>query len=1454
MQNRHPFLRGCLAAAAFLFLSFAISAQTGNVQPRITAAVSESQLTTLSGNTHPYARRQFDRGAAPDSLPMQRMLLVLKRNPAQEATLDTLMEQQQDPSSSNYHAWLTPQQFGQQFGPADADIQTITLWLESHGFTVNRVSNGRTVIEFSGTAGQVRDAFHTEIHQYNVSGENHWANSSDPQIPTALTPVVAGIDSLYNFPRQAMHYVGGELVLSKKTRKFETASPSLMTFGGLQCGVQKACYGMSPYDFAKIYNVAPLWSTSPTPIDGTGVTIAVVGESDVSVQDIRNFRSIFSLPASDPQVIVDGADPGMVQGDETESDLDLEWTGGVAKGATIDFVISQTTEASLGVDLSAQYIVDNNLAPILSESYGICELFLGSAGNQFYNQLWQQAAAQGITALVATGDSGSAVCDRNAGTNGPAEFGLSVSGFSSTPYNIAVGGTDFNDLTNASTYWSATNSVPPGAPAGTPATVSALSYIPETTWNNTCTNAVFGNLLGYSPSAETNCNNQQLESNGFDVPVGGSGGKSNCINGSGQTTSSCTQGHAKPAWQTALTPADGARDVPDVSMMAAVASPSGAFYLVCAADITSGAYTSCQSSDPNTRYIAIGGTSASTPVFAGIMALVDQETGSRQGNANYILYKLAGQSGARCNSSSGAGTNCVFYDTTNGTIAMPCAKGSPNCNVSNPNDSVGVLSGYPTASDYDLATGLGSVNANNLVGAWTKAQTALETSTTTLTLTPPNGVTLNTLVHGQSVGVNIGVTGTPGMPTGNVSLIANEGPNGATGATDGVQGFVLNSSGSATGSTSDLPGGSYAVVAQYAGDATFGASKSSSTSVTVAPESSKTLISIPIFDPSSGRETGNQPTSVAYGSLHLGRIDVGSSQASLSYPPVPVCNSPSCPTGKITWTDSANGGPPTPLDGGAFSLNSSGYAEDSAIQQLTGGTHQLSASYSGDNSYNPSSTTYTLSVTPAATQLTVPYIPYSPEIVGTPVSLTTQVISNLYTGVAPTGTITFYDGGAAIPATVTYSGHAGTTGLAAGLSGTITATFTTSGTHSITASYGGDTNYKAETSNPWNATVLYPTTMSQAESSTNINYGQSVTVTAKATSTGKSPAMTGTFQFNGTATVIPGPVTPTLSTDASGNQVLTASVTTTPQSQEVIQVLYSGDSNYQEASSSAFVNVNIPDFSLTSGAPSLSISAGQTGTAMITVTPQSSMASSVALTCNLMDVAGVTSSFNPPSPLSLANGTAVSTTLTLTTLPASSNPTTQVIRRAGAGIVPTFRTGAWTLSMVTGLAAIFSLLSPRKRYRVAFGLSLICALSFALGCGGGTSGDGGGGGGGGGGAGPAVISVTLSTSGVKAPYGTTVTFTATINSTKTPTGTVQFFDAGSGIAAASVTNGVAKTQFSNLLVGTHVISAKYTGDANNQASQTNGAINQVITGTATVFVGGATSTLNHTIPINVMIQ
>jgi subtilase family serine protease len=393
----------------FCLLTVPAFAQQFSPQPLITRPIDESQLMTLKGNTHPLAQPQFDVGIAAPNLPLQRMLLVLKRSPQQDFALRTLLDDQQDKASTNYHKWVTPDEFGVQFGPSDQDVQLVTGWLQSHGFQVNRVAHGRSVIEFSGVESQVEGAFHTQIHAYMVNGQQHWANASDPQIPAALAPAVAGVLSLNNFPAQPMLHLLGTMSRDKSTGQVTPVNPSLTLNGN--CGVQNHCYGVGPYDFATIYNVAPLWNATPA-IDGTGQTIAIVGETDINPQDIADFRNFFGLPPVTLNVIHDGQAPGILHnGEETESDLDVEWSSAVAKGATIDFVVSQATETTRGVDLSALYIIDNNLAPVMSESYGFCELGLGTAGNQAFNAMWEQAAAQGITVMISSGDNGAAGCE-----------------------------------------------------------------------------------------------------------------------------------------------------------------------------------------------------------------------------------------------------------------------------------------------------------------------------------------------------------------------------------------------------------------------------------------------------------------------------------------------------------------------------------------------------------------------------------------------------------------------------------------------------------------------------------------------------------------------------------------------------------------------------------------------------------------------------------------------------------------------------------------------------------------------------------------------------------------------------------------------------------------------------------------------------------------------------------
>jgi hypothetical protein len=703
-------MQTALAFAFVLYFSLLAAAQTANIPARIMQPVDMENLVTLRGNTHPLARPEYDHGAAPDSLPMERMLLVLQRSGEQEAALRNLLDEQQIKSSPNYHMWLTPEQFGKQFGPADADIQAVTDWLTSQGFQVSHVAAGRTVLEFSGTAGQVRQAFHTEIHKFVVKGEEHWANASDPQIPAALAPVVAGFASLNNFPKRPMSRRLGTFSKSKATG--EVRPLFTYPYGN---GYIRA---VGPADFATIYNVTPLWNAG---VDGTGQTIAIVADSNINIQDVADFRNMFGLPANVPQIILNGPDPGILKasGDEHEADLDVEWTGAVAKGATVDLVVSETTTATAGVDLSAKYIIDNNLAPVMSESYGECEAALGNSGNAFYGSLWEQGAAQGITIVQAAGDSGSAGCD-DPTTQTVAQHGLAVSGNASTPFNVAVGGTDFDD-SNWQQYWnySLFGSVYP----------SAKTYIPEMTWNDTCANTGVPN--GCTSSRIAGDHSANPNNPGVDLEAG-SGGPSNCAT---STSTACTAGYAKPSWQTGTgVPNDGVRDTPDVSLFAGNGM-NASFYVFCEMDANTGTGSSTKSCDLSAPYLdfqGAGGTSVSAQAFGGIMALVNQlvkrKTGVEgQGNANYVLYPLAAQGGASCASNQAAVSDlsCVFYDVQTGNNSVACSAGSPNC--SNTGTSGYGIMVNPTSTSqpawtagagYDLATGLGTVNAYNLVQNW----------------------------------------------------------------------------------------------------------------------------------------------------------------------------------------------------------------------------------------------------------------------------------------------------------------------------------------------------------------------------------------------------------------------------------------------------------------------------------------------------------------------------------------------------------------------------------------------------------------------------------------------------------------------------------------------------------------------------------------------------------------
>jgi hypothetical protein len=683
-------------------------AQGGQAPSLVTRAVDESQLVSLHGNVHPFVSAQNDQGAVASTMQINHMLLVLKRSPEQETALENLIAQQADKTSPNYQKWLTPAQFGEQFGASDQDITAVTTWLGSHGFQVNGVANGRNMIDFSGTAGEIQEAFHTEIHNYLVNGKTHFANATDPEIPAALSPIVAGVNRLNNFRPKPMVHQMAAVKMDMKTHQVTSVTPNL-TLTGLASGTcytgSTNCYAVSPFDFATIYDLPSGWPTSNS---GAGVNIAIVSDSNINSADYTQFRTLMGLPAETVNVkLASGVDPGLqncsVNTDEQEAILDVEWAGGVAPGATIDLVAapssgscgnpSTTGETGLpagdtfGGDYAAYYAVNTLNDPILTDSYGECELGLGAAGNAFYNTLWQQANVDGITVIAASGDNGAAGCDT---TTGPAQEGLQVNGTASTPYNVAVGGTDFNYTTNsgATTYWNTTNSTTGNS------TLSAKGAIPETVYNDSCTNPLIATLLGLSGSTTpfNTCNSTQAASTatsssggGVLVAVGSSGGTSNCTAPTGLAATDCAGGYTKPSWQTT---SDSHRDIPDVSLFAGDGTTSGTFYVVCEEDAfilsnPPSPPTACSLQGSTAFFAADGGTSVSAQAFAGIVAILDQVHGKRYGSVafNTQLYTLAGtQSASSCNASgTTVPTTCIFRDITAGNNSVPCTTSSANC-------------------------------------------------------------------------------------------------------------------------------------------------------------------------------------------------------------------------------------------------------------------------------------------------------------------------------------------------------------------------------------------------------------------------------------------------------------------------------------------------------------------------------------------------------------------------------------------------------------------------------------------------------------------------------------------------------------------------------------------------------------------------------------------------------
>ena len=740
MLSLPPRVRHSILAAAAIVVP-GLLARAATLPNRI-AAIESSSRADVAHNTPGFTRVASDLGQAPAAQRMLGITLHFSRTDAQQKAITQLLQDQANPASPRYHQWLTPQQFGAQFGLSAADLAKVTSWLTAQGLTVTSAPPSNTYVVVSGTVAQVQAAFGTSIHKVSLQGVQHISNLTDPALPASLAGVVSaitGLDDLRPHPHT----------------RIAPAKPAFT-----QSGTQ--AHFISPSDFATIYDTKPLLNSA---INGTGVTIAVMGQVDIAVSDIAAFRSAASLPLNNPTVVLYGPDPGgavdqFSTGYLQEADLDLEWAGGIAPNASIVYVNSGT---NAGVFDALSYAINTPLtsagkvAPILSISYGSCEPFSSPAVLASYNSQFEQANLQGQTIVAASGDAGAADCDFAV----PAAGGLAVDFPGDTPSVTSIGGTDFSDAASPTTYWTAAGS--------SDVISSALSYIPEVVWNNTS--------VGNGPSS--------------------SGGGASAIFG-------------KPAWQNGNgVPSDSARDVPDLSFHASEVNDP---YLVCSQNSCTNGFLAA-----NGGFLAFGGTSVGTPSFAGVLALVEQKLNATGGlgNINPVLYGLAKN-----------GNTTALHDVISGNNDIPCASGSPNCP-----DGGGSI-GYAATAGYDLATGLGSVDALNLANQWS---TAVPSGSTTTTGTTLSAVTISTSsalcgITSASVPVTITVNSVQFDSGGNPVL------NTASNSTGSVQ---LQVDGTAVGTpvvlsggvatltlnTGTLSSGSHILTASYTGDPTYEASR-----------------------------------------------------------------------------------------------------------------------------------------------------------------------------------------------------------------------------------------------------------------------------------------------------------------------------------------------------------------------------------------------------------------------------------------------------------------------------------------------------------------------------------------------------------------------------------------------------------------------------------------------------
>ena len=747
-------------AAILLVFSLHVQAQAPLRQPasRLTGPiVSNGARTVIPGSHPPRVDGATDLGVVSSTQPLNGVTLVFNRSPAQEADLQTLLAAQVNPASSLYRQWLTPDQFGARFGMTDADLGAVQAWLQSQGFTIGSVSRSRTRLTFSGSAGQVAAAFGAPLHHFTVGGQTHMAPATDLALPATLAPLVTAVLHLSDFrPHPALRQIKPAFTSGKTQDHY-----------------------LTPLDLATMYDVTPVYNAG---FNGTGQTVAIVGQSFIDVGDISRFQAAEGLTTNLPSLVLypgSGVSAAVPDGNEAESDLDLEYSSGMARGARFFFVYTGDDQ-NFNVTDAIIYAVDDAIAPIISSSYGDCEIDQGAANANAFNQIGEQANSQGQTIFSAAGDNGSTDCAGDAGLadlNSVQLQSLSVDVPASLPTVTALGGlqmTSGASAAGANTYWS-------GA-SGSDAVSSLLSYVPEVVWNEDSAN------------------------NGL---VAGGGGASMFF--------------PQPSWQAGIPgiAAGSTRLIPDVSLQASTGNPG---YVICTSDLSAlqsfGITTSCTQGfrDATTGNLeaGYGGTSFAAPIMAGMFAVLNQATSagglatasttqtnvvSGQGNINPTLYALA------ANPTTYAS---VFHDITLGTNA--CTANTVYVENGQNLICTSGSTGYAAGAGYDAASGLGSIDFAKLVAAWPVATAAIAGKAASTTTLSAASATLG-LNSSDVITITVAsASATGATPTGTLSLLVDDNVAVTLTLTNGQASYTFPGASVA---------GSYPIQATYSGDGNY---------------------------------------------------------------------------------------------------------------------------------------------------------------------------------------------------------------------------------------------------------------------------------------------------------------------------------------------------------------------------------------------------------------------------------------------------------------------------------------------------------------------------------------------------------------------------------------------------------------------------------------------------------